>query len=104
MKAIINGTLVSVKANYPDKTKKQDFAPNQTLNFMQISESGDAEIIGIKCDDMSANFNSMIGKNLQFECRLFQWQNGSKSGLSVKFVSAVPVEKTPSVSVEKVNK
>lgn len=86
--AIIKGTLAGIKINTP--VKGQDFAPNQTLGIIQVTAEGDVETVKIKDENLANKYDGMVGKTCSLKCALVPWQNGSRSGLSIKLIESLP--------------
>lgn len=89
MIAIIKGTLAGVKLNTPKSG--QDFAPNQTLGVVQVTPEGDVETVKVKDENLRNKYET--GKPVQFKCSINYWQNGNRSGVSVKLLDILPVGK-----------
>lgn len=85
----IKGTLAGVKLNMPKPG--QDFAPNQTLGVVQISPEGEVETVKIKDFNLTNKYET--GKSLVFQCAVNYWQNGSRSGVSVKLIESLAAGK-----------
>jgi hypothetical protein len=83
----IQGTLMGVKSNYPERDRGQDFTPNQMLNVAQVKPDGDVELIKIKDENMSRKHE--VGKASTFTCDVRLWQMNSRSGLTIKLIEPV---------------
>lgn len=89
MIAILKGTLAGVKLNTPKQG--QDFKPNQTLGLVQVTPDGDVETVKIKDENLHNKYDT--GKPFSCKCAVSYWQNGNRSGVSVKIIEPLPVGK-----------
>ena len=86
MIAILNGTLAGVKLNTPKPG--QDFPPNQTLGLVQVTPEGDVETVRIKDENLHNKYDT--GKPFSCKAAVSYWQNGNRSGVSVKLLEKLP--------------
>lgn len=84
MIAEFKGTLVSVKENYPDKSKRQDFAPNLSVSLLQTKPDGDVDLVKFKDEDLSRKYT--LGEQVCLEVQIFHWSQGDRSGVSLKVI------------------
>lgn len=86
MIAIIQGTIVAVSQKNPDRG--QSFIPNLSVSLLQTKLDGDVDLIKLKDENLSRKYT--IGEQVSLEAQLFAWQQGDRSGLSVKVLNVLP--------------